>query len=413
MRDVATGAPYQSYLEEHVQRLDLSVPDASFDFPQSFYEHRLFFLGEAHGAQTALMLDLAMIRHLRQEAGVRHLMAELDFSQAERFNAYMDSGAESLVVPVFEAWLERSMQWGNQQHFEKLRQLRELNLSLPASERVRFFGVDQIQDFDLAVDWLERRLDDLSDEATPGLAELRSAVLAYAGDQEALGVEVEAALTRIADLSPAGNAAGLNLTEAMNLKAVTHLARNLVRSAEGAGRYEMIQSNIRHMVEDFGIGDDEKLYGFWGLFHVLKSLVNETAEPLAMRLADSDLPFADEIVSVAMVYSNSRQNMPSSMLPQSMRPETPFFSATMSQDNPYLMYIAGIRDLKKVAGEAKAAVFRLDAPGSPFLGSTRLSEQSGILSKIFRFEVSPTDTVFVEYALLVRDSPALTAFEGP
>lgn len=51
------------------------------------------------------------------------------------------------------------------------------------------------------------------------------------------------------------------------------------------------------MVRESGIGDDEPLYGFWGIFHLLRTTVNKSVRPLAMRLADSDLPLGQDHAS--------------------------------------------------------------------------------------------------------------------
>ena len=398
-RDVATGGPYQEYLADHVQRLDLSGSDPDLDFPDTFYDHRLFLVGEIHGAEKAQRLDLALMTHLAERAGVRWLMAELDPAQAGRFNAYLETGDASLVRPVFEAWLARATQWGNQEHFEKLRALREWNERRPEAERLRYFGVDWIQDVDGAVAWLARELErrpaEAGSETTAASARerLRDRAREFDGDLEAL-------------LTVAGEA------DAALHPETRHLVRSLRMHAQGAGRYEAIEANIDAMVNDFGIGDHEPLYGFWGIFHVLKARVDDSARPLALRLRDSGHPFADGIVSLIMVYADAEMNMPSRSLPEAIRPEGPFFDAPMSQDDPYLQYLKGIRDLKVVADGADAAIFRLDAEGSPYEEGDRLIRQQGLMTKIFPFEVSVEDGRPTEYVILVNGSDALTPFEG-
>lgn len=398
-RDVVTGGSYQEYLEDHVQRLDLSAPDPGIDFPEAFYNHRLFLVGEIHGAAKAQRLDFTLMTHLADRAGVRWLMAELDPAQAGRFNAYLETGDASVVRPVFEAWLAEAAQWGNQEHFEKLRALREWNQARPEAERLRYFGVDWIQDVDGAVAWLARELERGPSDAGTEAGDAGSArerlweqARDFDGDLQAL---LKAAEEADAALEPE----------------TRHLVRSLRMHAEGASRYEAIEANVDAMVEDFGIGEDEPIYGFWGVFHVMQTRVNGSARPLALRLRASTHPFADDIVSLVMVYADAKMNMPSRMLPEAIRPQGPFFDAPMSQDSPYLQYLKGIRDLKIVADGADAAIFRLDAEGSPYEEGDRLLEQRGLLTKLFPFEVSLEDGRPAEYVILVNGSDALTAYQ--
>ncbi|MEO1656883.1 MAG: hypothetical protein AAFR65_04110 [Pseudomonadota bacterium] len=402
-----SAGPYTSYLERHVQRIDLEQTDPGFSFPDAFYDSQLYLVGEIHGAQAAQDFDLALMKHLHERVGVRWLMAELSYVQAERFNAYLETGDESHLAPVFQAWLDRAAQWGNQQHFDKIKDLHAYNVSLPEERRIRYFGVDRIHEDDLddAMLWLGGMMADLPDEAPGSLISLRSTALS--GDASAFSNVASEALSELqAARDPDDSVLGIDPV------AASHLVRNILMTLDGAGRYDVIPGNIEAMVRDFGIGDDEPLYGFWGLFHVMKAVVNETGEPLALRLSNGDLPFADAITSIVMTYADSQQNFPSKALPGFLQSEGPFTEFTMSQNNPYLMYLDGIGDLRAVAGGSQTAIFELYTEGSPYVGDTRLRTQTGLLTKVFRFEITPPEQQPAEYIVLIDGSPALTAWEG-
>jgi len=113
-----------------------------------------------------------------------------------------------------------------------------------------------------------------------------------------------------------------------------------------------------------------------------------------------------------MVYADSKQNMPSRSLPSILQSEGPYTEFTMSQNNPYLMYLYGIEDLRSVAQGAEAAIFNLYSDGSPYIGDTRLRTQSGLLTKVFKFDITPPDQQPAEFIVLIDGSPALTAWEG-
>jgi len=402
-----TAEPFRAYLKQNVQKLDLKRSEPGFNFPDQFYNSKLILVGEIHGAQTAQSFDLALMKHLNEKAGVRWLMAELSYVQAERFNAFLDTGDEAFLKPVFEAWLDTATQWGNQQHYEKIKALRAYNLTLPAERRIRYFGVDLIHERDLvdAAQWLARMLSGLSAEAPQAMMALREVATTFEADAFA------AASSDALEFLSSNDSADAALS-GVDAKAIAHLVRNITLSIDGAGRYDAIPANIDAMVNEFGIGDDEPLYGFWGLFHVMEAVVNDTGKPLALRLTERDLPFADSITSLLMVYADSKQNMPSRSLPSILQSEGPYTEFTMSQNNPYLMYLYGIEDLRSVAQGAEAAIFNLYSDGSPYIGDTRLRTQSGLLTKVFKFDITPPDQQPAEFIVLIDGSPALTAWEG-
>lgn len=386
-----TGATYRDYLAANAHPVDLNTPGGGLSLPADFYDNRLFLVGEIHGMQTAQAVDLALMQHLHATIGLRHIMAELDATQADRINTYLATGDEAHIRPIFDAWLGNATQWGNQQHFEKLQDLAAWNATLQANERIVYFGVDAIHDMDNALDWFASRL--AAEDASPALADLAVVLNGDRTDTAALAVALVAAQPALND-------------------DLAYMAENILADFDGAGRYARIEPNITAMVDRFGIGDDEPVYGFWGLFHSLSATVNGGARPLALRLRESDLPFADDIVTLTMSYANSQQNMPSRMLPEALQPDGPFFDAPGSQDNPYLMYLNGIGDMKAVAGDQPATLFRLNSEGSPYAGGVRMASQTGLLTYVFRFEMDPFDGFASDYAILIQDAPALTAFEG-
>lgn len=400
VKERLSAGEYTAYLADHSRPLDLTQADGNFGFPDRFYENRLFLLGEIHGAQVAQDLDLAMMVHLNRRVGMTDLMAELSPVQAERFNAYLDSGDTSYLAPVFEDWQSGVAQWANQQHYDKLLALREYNQSQPEDRRLRYFGVDLIRESQQedAARWLGLILADESNLSSEAIVTLRDTALGPF-DKGNMHGALEQGLPALVAVSRETGSADLAMAH--------YIGVNLLASMDGAGRYDVIPLNIRAMVEDFDIGDDEPIYGFWGIFHVLKAQVNETAVPMALKLANSDLPFADAIGSVTMVYADSTQNMPSRALPEILQDDGPYTEFTMSQDNPYLMYLYGIGDLKRIT-DAKATLFYPYEAGSPYLETRRLKDQSGLLTYVYRFEIADTPEPAFDHVILIEGGQALT-----
>jgi erythromycin esterase-like protein len=123
-------------------------------FDEAFYQNQLFFLGESHGVQRLQLLDFALLRHLNQRAGVRYYLAEVDCAKAYYLNDYLRTGDEETLGRVFVSWVRTQAQWGNADFVEKIRRIRHLNLTLPAARRIRFVGIDGLQDAALMADYL-------------------------------------------------------------------------------------------------------------------------------------------------------------------------------------------------------------------------------------------------------------------
>jgi len=134
-----------------VPQEDIRSAEATFAlFDPQFYNNQLFLLGEAHGVQRPQELDLALLKHLNQRAGVRTYVAEVDVCKAYYLNQYLLTGQDSLLQRVFRSWLVEYAQWGNQDFYQKVQQIRAWNETLPVARRIRFIGLDELQDLPLA-----------------------------------------------------------------------------------------------------------------------------------------------------------------------------------------------------------------------------------------------------------------------
>lgn len=348
---------YTSYLKENYQHVNLETNAIEFNFPDAFYENQLFILGENHGSQHLQKLDLALIKHLNEKIGLQWIYAEVNPYQALMFNRYLESGNEAYITPIFSNWYENTRQWGNQQFFEKIKLLREHNLTLPEDQRVAFFGVDAMNEFSVR--------------------------------------KTEALLAQ----------------EVLTDSQKQLLSNNLKYIENDASRYEIILNNTQQMVE-LGIGDNEPLYGLWGLFHAMKTTIaGGKGRPLAMQLTESDLPFADKTVTLISVFVDSENNTPSRILPSIITSDKPFTDFPIGQDNPYLFYIVGVNDLKSVADGRDVTIFDISKEDSPYAGSRRMRDQYGLLSVLFEFPIDSSSGSAADYLVLIQNSPAVDGFK--
>lgn len=144
----------QAYLEAHRVADGPVTGGLAFRFPAAFYRSRLILLGESHGSAAPQVLDLELLTHLNRRIGLRDYLAEIDPVQAEHFNAFLNTGDEARLQRVFSFW-KPSAQWGNTAFLAKVKAIRELNGGLARGRRIRFHGIDAIQDWPLLLDWME------------------------------------------------------------------------------------------------------------------------------------------------------------------------------------------------------------------------------------------------------------------
>ncbi|WP_306253040.1 hypothetical protein [Parvularcula sp. IMCC14364] len=389
MQDEMSSGTYVEYLEDN--HFAVSGENPEFGFSSDFYQHRIFLLSEIHGYAAPQELDFQLLKHLNEQVGVRYYLAEMDPAQAMAVNIFLELGDDTYLRDVFEYYADNSFQWGNREFFAKIERIRDLNETLPAANRIYFIGVDRLYDTSFA-----KRLLILmtaqQDEAN--LSEIESYL------QTALGVEPD--LPPYNEKSLEQYPSDWIPVQLFNAQ----LALSMLQKDELGSRYSNILSNIQATMK--AAGPEEKFYGLWGIFHGIQVPVNE-AQPLAMRL--EAMNEQDEVVTVAGLYADgSLSMMPSEMLaPVVVPPNNEAYTLLpANNDDVYLYYMRGIRDLKKVAGTSPVTIFDLAAEGSPYRSSDRLMKSRGFLTHLQQFEVQGNTADAVEYIALFQGSPALT-----
>ncbi len=423
-------APFKSYIETHHKVLDLDTPDGDFAFPRSFYNNKFFMLGEIHGVADLQRIDLALLVHLNQRAFVRHYVAELDPAQAYAVNTYLESGDEALLDAVFDGFDARNAQWANHEFYTKIEAIRAFNGTISEHRNIEFFGVDKLHDDRFATEMLIRAIDDLPLGQRQPLLELSAQARLVlrerdrtdgAQDCRTVVAKPESAQSPLAGVCrDYFTALGQSRTQLESVRRVLpglRQVRYMIQSihtdqVDGTGRYPAILANLERMVFDFGIGDEEPLYGMWGLFHVFQAPVGDQ-EPLAMRIQGADLPFANRVVTITPVYRNSAMMAPTEELPDPLQGPGRYTEVPFAQDNPYIYYIWGIGDLARVIGDARAAILPLREEGTPYRMDQRLVSRWGLLTMLNPMPLSGTAAAYSDHVLYVNGSAATTPYGEP
>jgi len=385
------------------ETLDLGGTPQFALFNPAFYRNKLFLLGESHGVQRVQDLDFALLRHLNQRAGVRTYLAEVDCAQAFYLNDYLRTGDEAPLGRVFAGWAAGQAQWANADFQQKIRRIRQLNQTLPAGRRIRFVGIDGVQDYPLLAAYLAAQ------RATgrplpPALAARLDSVAAActAGPAQAAAVALRAQQALQADAPAARRALG----PAYAL--VQHALTNLGYARTLPEREAQLLANYEAALSLWHLGP-EKLYGLWGLGHVLQSPAGGGYRALAARIKQHRLPGHDALVSILCTYSGCQMMTASAGLPAALRaPGQAFTGATLFNHDGPLVRLAGIETLKATTPASGTTLWWVAAPGAAAQQQpVRVRYAPGVpAGQQLGFDPQRPATDYVQYVLLVRGSPA-------
>ena len=400
-------APSVAYLRAHQRSVPTDTTTAFPDFDADFYANQLFLLGESHGSAAPQALDFALLRHLNQKTGLRNYVAEIDPSQAYFFNRYLATGNEADVRTVFAAW-DGVAQWGNQNFYDKIRRIRALNQTLPAAARIRFIGLDRLQNLAIVGQHLRALL--AQEAYVAGTAAVLDTLLRVSAaplTEEAFGQLAHRLLPVLAAGAGTGLSAAGRAGVVQVLRNATYLQGPRIR------RDSVMLLNLQAACETLQPGD-EKMYGLWGFHHMLQAEVDQQ-QPFAALVRASNLPLRHRVVSLATYAVGSEVMIPTGVLPAAVRPAGPAVAVGwLNADGPVVL-VPGVADLVAAApAGAAATVFRLDAPGSPYRHSLRLADiRVPLLGQSQAATRAGGATVdYFQYVVLLRNSAAVAALRG-
>ncbi len=389
--------PHQDYLKNNMERIRVDGSPAFRIFDRQFYENQVFLLGESHGYHVPQELDFAMLKHLNARAGVRYYLAEVDYCQAYFLNKYLNTGDESFLNTVFEPWINEA-QWGSEEFYAKIKKIYQLNATLPAARRIRFLGVDKIQSVETVKAFLRDFLAEINYQPTAGsqIDSLQTYLLGEAAPKEAIG-----------------RVAGKVLDDLIRKEAFyqqilgdgcasfRHFIENVAYLDSAESRDALMLRNLTYLTGQLSLAD-EKMYGLWGYYHTLQAPLR-IGVPFAALIKQSGLPFRDRIVSLNILSLGSDMMIPPGFKPQPAGGKVGYFNS-----NGPFVFVDGIKDLKALTEENSLTIFKLDEPGSPYRQSQKLARMKTWVAKSFIPREDAVTTDLFQYAVLMRDSEALT-----
>jgi hypothetical protein len=390
-----------SYLKANASKIDLAT-DTPFAIAAPDLGKRLIVLGEVHGIKIGQDLDFALLKMLNARTGVRLYLGEFDPAQAAQFNAYLSKGDEAHLRRVFAFWFQENAQWANKDFMDKIVKIRALNESLPPDRRIKFIGMDRVQDMPMMADYLDGLLAAIPPETWPGQSALTSALkTSTARSENKLDAPLPLAAVEADRTMPVSAPEGVDVAVWKSLReAISNLSDRALLKGREAG----ITASFERIARDPDFAS-EQFYGFWGQFHVLDATV-QGSKPFVRRLQDGETPFKGNILSVNILNLDSEMMLPA----KSFGSQDNYINIPYSLDNPFLLFASGINDAAE-ASTAPLTLFKMNAGGSPYPGTNKLGAIGGVLGMLQPFVVD-ADSVgpdgATQYMILAKGSAAVT-----
>ncbi|MBF8455599.1 hypothetical protein IV494_00255 [Kaistella sp. G5-32] len=381
---------YKNYLSKNAENINLKS-DANWKILKEDAEkNQLIIFGESHGAQNTQFIDFNLLKFLNKTVGTKNYIAELDYAQAENINNYLKTGNEKFLKTVFHYLVKIHAQWGNQDFYEKIVNIRNLNKTLSKDKKITFTGIDVVQDHEeylkllqkiikgnhgTLLDSLKMKIDQPYDDAN------MASVSMFAGK---LDQKIEK------------NAAAFQNLLGSDYPLFKYLIKNLIydNKSVGVNRPEGIYRNFKELYIMQHL-ENKKLYGMWGFFHAHLVPFQYIGGDFISKLVDSDHPIAKKIISIIALPIDSKYNV--------WNDETKSWDKKpFSYDNDSLLKVEGIEDVKELTRPNSKTLFKLNSPASPFLKSGRLLNGTSPQGKLVGdFKNSDFGN---QYIILVRNS---------
>ncbi|GAB3807554.1 hypothetical protein GCM10028819_44650 [Spirosoma humi] len=374
-------------------------------FDEAFYQNQLFLLGESHGVAKPQEVDLRFLTHLNKRVGVRYYIAEVDASQAYYLNQYLATGNQATLTKVFRLWVVQQAQWANKEYRHKIEAIRDLNQTLPQNRQIQFVGIDRIQDKTLVAEHLSALLG--KHERSPFAQPLADSLIAQLAANRPDSVAAGTALTWLANW--ASNDAATTAFWGKDAEALHHLLANVVYLKAIRSREVTIFTNFKAILPSL---KQEKLYGFWGFFHVLQSPLKVGVKPFACQVKESDLYLHDKIVSITFSYLDSYTMTPTRFMPPFLQDKGKAFTRVDKFNNDSdLMKSEGIATIRPITNPHSVTLFALDRPGSFARQMPIRITYGAAMPQKLEFNPALPMTSYFQYLLLVRDSDMTTPLQ--
>lgn len=383
------------------QEIDPSGKAGFSLFDNEFYKNQLFLLGETHGFKNTQAVDLALLKHLNQRIGVRYYIAEVDPTKAYYINQYLQTGQDSTLRLVFVSWIAETMQWANRDFFRKIQAIRAYNQTIPAKKRIRFVGIDEVQDRQLIARQLTELLENQSIKTdSPRLDSLVTLLRTTPQKSDTLAAQV--ALNWLAQIK--NHPVDYRKWPAETLTELCATLQTLAYRKTIRSREKTIFTTFRDALVRYNL-TNEKLYGFWGVAHVWQAPLADGRLKFAGMIQASDLPMKGKTVSITCSYVDSFMMVPSQYLPPFWQEKGKVYSRVDKfNSNGPMMTVSGTDELIKQSRPNTLTLFKLPGTAAGKAPITATYSPFMPADQRYNFDPARPTTDYFQYIVLIRNS---------
>ncbi|MGB0404454.1 MAG: hypothetical protein ACPGEG_10180 [Salibacteraceae bacterium] len=378
--EYATGSSYVDYLKSNQETVKIGENFSFKTLDKDIPAYELILVGEIHGFKEPQSFDLSLFKHLHKKHGVRHYLAEMDIVQARLMNEYLNSKNDSLLYKALNKWAVIQGR-NNKDYYAKYSALREFNQRQSGQNKFEFIGIDKIQDWRLLTSQLNN------------LIEKDNSIVPIEFDSKTVINEVKNRISKML------------LSDSIysnDIEFLANLERNITYVESKQNRDVVMFNNLEALKTNVDL-KGKKLYGYLGLFHVMQYRVNGR-HPFASMVRESDLDFADKILSINFLFVDSYNVVPSKKLPEFLRTGPVNTRMVISTDNLLFMYIWGIQDFKRSTPEFHKSLINMSAEPNPYGNTNRLNSNFQIFPVVDMFELNDPGKKYTHYSVFVRNS---------
>lgn len=375
-----TGGKFVKYLIDNKETVAI---DENFSFEimnEDIEDSKLILVGEIHGFNEPAKFDVEFFKHLYKNFGVRHYLAELDFAQAKFLNTYLETGEDSLLNFILDNWVVVQGR-NNKDYYNKYKAFHSFYKELPENEKFYFIGIDKVQDWNVFLTYVNH------------LSGVDTVLSSLTYNESTVVDDVENRLDELLSQDQFDDVKKMELL---------HLKKNVEFKVDRINRETVLFQNFYDLYKQEEFQDD-KLYGYFGLYHVFQFRINGK-HPFASMVRQSDLGLEGKMLSMNFNFVDSYMVVKSATLPEFMRGEGVYSKMPISSDNIWFYYSWGVMDLKRTTGEYQKSLYKMNSDNNPYQNTSRLNTTFQILPVTDIFELNDKGKPYIQYMVFVRNS---------
>jgi len=387
----------QEEMESKIQYLKANRQDLNQDiiFPQS--DFKVLGFGAVHGSSKTEEAEIKLLRSLLSNNTIEHYIMEADYSLADHFNIFLNTGDKVLLKDLVFQYGIGVPQEQSIETYNKWIELYDLNKELPNNKKIKVLGIDLIRNYKYSF----------------------KHILALIGEQEKYKsvneMSTQLALDTI-DYSPFHESASKKLlrrfvkeiekdNELMKNIHLKHIVENIKTTFEKFHREKTIFNNYKYLLKHLDL-KKKKQYFRYGFFHIQKEREHKDYPSFFTMLIENNIYKKEEIVTV-LGYLTKSQVLWDTKYDDQGKYAGYTTKAGYGISDYWKEYFKGIRKLKKTK-VSDLTLYRLNQKDSPYHASSPdLMEIKMIFNKSNKTLVKgKATTLFLDYAILISDSPA-------